>query len=545
MFEAGAASDGMEQATPPRAGAPLDRASVLDGALPRGFAVATVIWMISFVARLPHVNLDSQLLMAILLGVMGAAAMVIGWRSRSIARTTCALVVAGLVNCLLVSSAVHSADSSTDAVSRVTLADWAWIPGNLLAAAGLGVIGGVVGRGFGRRDEAGATESSTQAQGWLAALAVLTTLCLISVGSLVTSMEVGLSVPDWPTSYGYNMFLFPFTKMVGGIYYEHAHRLIGTLVGLQVLTLCIWIWMRRPQPPLALALASGRCPSCGYSLHGLTQRLCPECGLRWTHADEEGSRAPGVFRWLPRFALLRPYGWLGSLALAMVIFQGLLGGFRVTLVNRFGDQSANVLAVLHACTAQLFLLSAVLLGFVLWRSATDRSARRAHPRFRVFDDAAVRRAAMGTGTALVLLGLAQTLFGALVRHFSLDWALLGHVLGAVAIVFAALAVASLVIMHSRQRFARLIAYGLIGTVSVQVLLGAATWWMTTRLDRLDQVLDFGVTLLVSSHVVVGALILLEAWLLTLAFVSDRSAPLARESASPATPASAPLQRGLA
>src|SRR5579862_9327249 len=69
---------------------------------------------------------------------------------------------------------------------------------------------------------------------WLHRLAVLTaaaTFPLIFMGGLVTSHQAGMSVPDWPNSYGYNMFLFPPSKWVGGILYEHTHRLMGTVVG--------------------------------------------------------------------------------------------------------------------------------------------------------------------------------------------------------------------------------------------------------------------------------------------------------------------------
>src|SRR6185369_2750197 len=51
------------------------------------------------------------------------------------------------------------------------------------------------------------------------------------MGGLVTSHQAGMSVPDWPNSYGYNMFLFPPNQWVGGILYEHTHRLMGTVVG--------------------------------------------------------------------------------------------------------------------------------------------------------------------------------------------------------------------------------------------------------------------------------------------------------------------------
>jgi cytochrome c oxidase assembly protein subunit 15 len=65
----------------------------------------------------------------------------------------------------------------------------------------------------------------------LSKMIVFLTLSLIFVGALIKSHEVGLSVPDWPTSYGKQMFSFPYSDMIGGIFYEHGHRLFATLVG--------------------------------------------------------------------------------------------------------------------------------------------------------------------------------------------------------------------------------------------------------------------------------------------------------------------------
>src|SRR5258706_4509016 len=62
-------------------------------------------------------------------------------------------------------------------------------------------------------------------------LTVAATLMLIGIGGLVTSHGVGMSVPGWPTTYGYNMFFFPFSKWIGGIFYEHSHRLLTSAVG--------------------------------------------------------------------------------------------------------------------------------------------------------------------------------------------------------------------------------------------------------------------------------------------------------------------------
>ena len=118
------------------------------------------------------------------------------------------------------------------------------------------------------------------------------TLCLIGLGGVVTSKEAGLAVPDWPTSYGYNMFLFPIDQWVGNIFYEHTHRLLATFVGFLTLVLAVCLWCCEPR------------------------------------------------RWLR---------WLGVGALVLVVGQGVLGGLRVTELN------AN-LGIVHATLAQLFFV---------------------------------------------------------------------------------------------------------------------------------------------------------------------------------------------
>jgi heme a synthase len=130
---------------------------------------------------------------------------------------------------------------------------------------------------------------------WLHRFAFVTafvTLGLICVGGLVTSHEAGLAVPDWPTTYGYNMFLFPPSYWVGGILYEHSHRLLASLVGFLTTVLAVWLWMKESR------------------------------------------------RWLR---------WTGIGAFFGVIVQGLLGGLRVTL---FKDE----IGIFHALLAQSFLV---------------------------------------------------------------------------------------------------------------------------------------------------------------------------------------------
>src|SRR5574341_31500 len=128
---------------------------------------------------------------------------------------------------------------------------------------------------------------------WVHRMAVCTagaTLVLIFVGGVVTNTGSALAVPDWPTTFGHSMFLYPWSRMVGGILYEHSHRLIGSLVGLLTVALAVGLWWAAPR---------GR---------------------------------------------LRARGLVAVLA---VIAQGVLGGLRVVLLQ-------TTLAVVHGILAQTF-----------------------------------------------------------------------------------------------------------------------------------------------------------------------------------------------
>lgn len=83
---------------------------------------------------------------------------------------------------------------------------------------------------------------------WYCCVLVAATLLLIAAGGIVTSTGSGLSVPDWPTTYGYSMVTFPLDRMSGGVLYEHGHRLIATAVGLMTIGLVIWLRRAEPRP---------------------------------------------------------------------------------------------------------------------------------------------------------------------------------------------------------------------------------------------------------------------------------------------------------
>src|ERR1700688_2834795 len=83
-----------------------------------------------------------------------------------------------------------------------------------------------------------------------ALLVALATFILLIAGGLVTSHGVGMAVPDWPNTFGYNMFFFPFSQWVGGVFYEHSHRLIASGVGLCTTILALWLHGRAARPLL-------------------------------------------------------------------------------------------------------------------------------------------------------------------------------------------------------------------------------------------------------------------------------------------------------
>jgi len=78
---------------------------------------------------------------------------------------------------------------------------------------------------------------------WFAVATAVTTFLLIGLGGLVTSHEAGMSVPDWPTSYGYNMFALPIKLWVGGAFFEHTHRLLASVVGFLTTVMAVWLWL--------------------------------------------------------------------------------------------------------------------------------------------------------------------------------------------------------------------------------------------------------------------------------------------------------------
>lgn len=156
---------------------------------------------------------------------------------------------------------------------------------------------------------------------WVAVFAAVFTWPLIFVGGSVTTYRVGMAVPDWPTTFGINMFLYDFWNAPFGVRVEHSHRLYGAAVGISTIVLCAWF-----------LLAETR----------------------------------------------RSMKWLGVLALLAVIGQGILGGTRVT-------RNSTLLAAVHGVSGQAFfalMASLCVLTSRGWIAAGPGRADSTHLRRR-------------------------------------------------------------------------------------------------------------------------------------------------------------------
>ncbi|HEX4346546.1 MAG TPA: COX15/CtaA family protein [Vicinamibacterales bacterium] len=287
---------------------------------------------------------------------------------------------------------------------------------------------------------------------------VACTVLLVLAGSLVTSNAAGLSVPDWPTSYGYNMFAFPPSKWVANILYEHGHRLIASGVGFLTIVLAAWLWIAEPR------------------------------------------------RWMK---------YLGASALGAVILQGVLGGLTVLFFL------PPAISTAHAGLAEIFFCITIAIalftspGWVRGYSANPGGAPGV-------DDGALRAIATMTTVVIycqIIIGawMRHTGAGLAIPDFPL---MFGHIIpdhwdaliaihfahrtGALVVTLVVLATVGHIWFHHPER-RELVrpAILIVGLVTVQITLGALT-----VLTRRDVTIN-------SLHVLNGALVLTTSLVITL------------------------------
>lgn len=278
-------------------------------------------------------------------------------------------------------------------------------------------------------NDAAVSPTSPWPHRWAWVLCVAT-FPLLWIGGLITTTDAGMAVPDWPGTYGYNLFLYPWRTWMFGpwdLLVEHGHRLFASGVGLLTIGFVVVVFRNDRRP------------------------------------------------------LIR---WLAIGALALVIWQGVLGGLRVVLNER-------LLAMAHGSTGPLFFaLTAVLVVL---------TARKSEPRPSESDQTAAlsapRPAAAGTKWWWLVPALAyvQLLLGAAMRHVPEDASfntfadhIRTHLWGALVVTIAVIAAAVVAWWHPVGRSRRIVATCLLGVVLAQASLGVATWIAKYRLPAWAQ-----------------------------------------------------------
>jgi cytochrome c oxidase assembly protein subunit 15 len=284
-----------------------------------------------------------------------------------------------------------------------------------------------------------------------AKLVTLFTILLIAAGGMVTSTGSGLSVPDWPTTYGSNMFTFPLSKWVGGIRYEHSHRLIASAVGFLTIILAGWTWRVEPR--------------------------------RWVR-------------------------WLAVACLGAVVLQGLLGGITVLL------RLPPAVSIGHAGLAQIFFCLTLTVATVMsagWRTATspvdDSMLRRLSVLTsgliytQIILGATMRHTNAGMAIPTFPLAFGHLLPPIWTAGIAIHFA---HRVGAALVAIAVAATVLHVFYHHSKRLELMRpAALLLACVGLQILLGAFV-----VLSGLQPIIN-------TAHVVNGALVLGTSVVLTL------------------------------
>lgn len=300
----------------------------------------------------------------------------------------------------------------------------------------------------------------------LAVLAVCLVWPLIWVGGLVTTYDAGMAVPDWPNTYGYNLFLYPYKTWLLGpfdLFIEHGHRLLGAVVGFVAIALAIAAYIKEQR------------------------------------------------RWVFGFALI---------VLAAVIFQGGLGGVRVVRMSR-------TLAMVHGCFGPAFFASCIALAVVTSRFWSQSEARISSLK-QSRDFTPLPKSIVLLGLSLVGLSYTQLVLGAQLRHVqpsmrpdSFAMIVVFHVVTAF-VLWAVTAVSWWQMRARKSRCGDLTLYRptgwLIGLVALQIALGVGTWvanygWplflqgLPGATGFLIRAKGFWDSIVVTAHVATGSLIL--------------------------------------
>ena len=425
-----------------------------------GFATTAAQWALAYLAMIGPGQLIGDALFALTLACPVAAGFVAARAMRDHASPFGVGCVSGFVNLLVVGALVGGGSNDVSMIIQGAV----WSVGMLVGSGVLAMFGAwLAARILTNSGAVTTAQWSWPAPAALFAMVAAATIFLLLItGGLVTGLEAGLAVPDWPNSFGHNMLLYPVSEMKGGVYYEHAHRLFGMLVGVTTFTMVLIVFR--------------------------------EDSRSWVRA-------------------------LACFALFMVCVQGLMGGLRVTGTLTLSQETAQLspstlIAIAHGIFGQIVFATMVLLAALLtmkWKSALQ---------LQNFAGAQSVRALTIIAPFVLLV---QLFLGASYRHLQVPphdghpayhpiWAMHGHVGFSIIAVLAVLLAASRMSAMARDNAALKLlgacAAVMITILIAQVLLGLISY--VAVLMRKDQVIPIWEVVFTSAHQATGALLFAAA-----------------------------------
>ncbi len=416
-----------------------------------GFGMTVAMWAVGYVAMMRPGLVVGEALFALTLACLVLGGVVAGrsshTRSDAVKTGLQAGVLSAVLNLLIIGSLIGG-DSTAERLMSFGI----WSGGALGVSMGLAALGAAVAWRGGQAIDA----SRGNWYHRFACVSAVTVFLLLITGGLVTGHEAGLAVPDWPNTFGHNMLLYPLEEMVGdeGVYYEHAHRLYGMLVGVASMVLAV-----------TLILFDRRA-------------------------------------WLRR---------MGFYVLLMVCYQGLLGGLRVTghlTLSADPDEMIpnTILAVVHGVFGQVVF--AAIVAIAAFTSTTWLSSRPSTAKLSAGSDRSM-------SLALVVMLIVQLALGALYRHLRRDagdpmehihWLYVHIFLAAIVTALAIFVGGRLWAFNKDQPILPRLGKAMVHTVGFQLLLGILALISVIAARSVDGISIFEVTM-TTMHQATGALLL--------------------------------------
>ncbi len=301
-----------------------------------GFGATVAMWTVGYVCHLPLVSAPPwATLIGSVICVLAGGWVFGRYAQRGVGAAVGTALLAALVNLLVLGSLLQDSEANLPSPAI-------WLPGFAAAMVVLFMIGRVI-----------AKPKSTDVN-WrfiLAVVAVAATGLLIVAGGLVTGYDAGLSVPDWPQSFQANMFLYPLSRMTGAIYYEHAHRLFGSLVGLTTIVLAVALWRMDSRPRWKLLLVVAVVAVIVQGIMGgvrVTAAETGETGVAYATQEHENALST---------ALRVAHGVFGQ------IFLGLLTGITMLTMRSFANPPRDVVQTVSPGDRTLAIV--LILGLIL------------------------------------------------------------------------------------------------------------------------------------------------------------------------------------